>query len=78
MAFGHRVVEIVKGAKGTARGQPELPGLVPPALETIQGEWHADSDLWGFVDFRQVFNYLRKSKRLRIPDEWRSSIPHSL
>lgn len=78
MAFGHRVVDIIKGAKGTAQGQPQLPATVPPALDTIQGEWHADSELWGFVDFRQVYNYLRRSKGLRIPEEWRSLMPRSL
>ena len=79
MAFGRRVAEIIENVKASARGQPQLPEKVPTATETFQDvDWSSEPELWSFVDFAQVFNYLRPCKHLRIPPEWQGLIPKAL
>ena len=80
MAFARAMVDMVEDLKPGAKGKPELPAQgAPPALYTMtQLEWNTPADLWTFADFDQLFTYLRGSKRLRIPLEWRNVIPSKL
>ncbi|CAL1151357.1 unnamed protein product [Cladocopium goreaui] len=80
MAFARAMVDMVEDLKAGAKGKPELPAQgAPPALYTMtQLEWNTPEDLWTFADFDQLFTYLRGSKRLRIPLEWRNVIPSKL
>ena len=65
--------------KKTAMGQPQLPASgVPTAFDTLSADWSTSSELWEFVDFSQVYCYLRGSKSLNIPEEFRSIIPKRL
>jgi hypothetical protein len=41
-------------------------------------EWESDPELWQFVDFQEIFVYLRGSTRLSLPDIWKSVIPRKL
>ncbi|CAK9052908.1 Uncharacterized protein SCF082_LOCUS28899 [Durusdinium trenchii] len=69
--FARAVVDIAEEMKKTATGQPELPrdGELPSAFETFRApEWPV-SDLWGSADFIPVYNYLRRYKKLVVPDE---------
>ncbi|CAK9039271.1 unnamed protein product [Durusdinium trenchii] len=75
--FARLVADLVEEHKAKAKGQPECPdsGVFPPALETFQSAgWH-ESELWEYVDFTQLFGYLRGGTRLKIPEEWRPVIP---
>ena len=73
------MADLIDDHKATARGQPEQPAAgFPPALETFQSPGLYASDVWRFVDFGQVFTYLRGNMNLRIPDEWRPVVPSEL
>lgn len=79
MPFARAVCDLVEQQKATCKGQPLLPESgVPPAFYTIQTEWVSDDELWQFVDFKQLFTYLRGSKRLNMPIIWRTIIPDRL
>ena len=67
MPFARAVVDLIEEMKASSRGQPELGDAVPPAMTTLAMEWTSDHELWEFVEFDQVFTYLRGSKRLNIP-----------
>ena len=54
------------------------PWTDPLATETMQLTWDHDKDLWEFVDFEELFVYLRGSKNLRIPDGWKDIIPRRI
>ena len=79
MAFARAFCDLFEKLKEHGPGQPRLPdGGAPPAWETLQMEWSSESDLWDFVNFVQLFTYLRGSTKLRIPDEFRSVIPKTI
>ena len=77
--FARAVLDIVETLKATCRGQPQIThGQTPLATETMQLTWDHDKDLWEFVDFEELFVYLRGSKNLRIPDCWKDIIPRRI
>jgi len=80
MKFARAVLDLVEPLKQGARGQPSLPdGGAPPALYTMtQFEWPVPAGLWKYADFAETFNYLRGSKRLVIPEEWRDVVPRKM
>ena len=80
MAFAKALVGLVEEMKATSKGQPQLPEVVPSALSTMtELEWaRPTSPDWLFAGFDELFRYLRGSKKLRIPSEWREVIPDSL
>lgn len=80
MPFARAVCDLIEQMKSTACGQPQLPhhGRVPSAWETMQMTWAVNAELWGYVDFAEVFGYLRGSTKLRIPDEWYGIIPKQI
>ena len=78
MAFARAVVDLIEDMKESCAGQPQLPAVTPSVLETLGMEWHADSDLWNFVGFDELYKYLRGSKRLKIPPEFRPFIPDKI
>ena len=80
LPFARAVCDLIEQMKSTARGQPELPhhGRVPSAWETMQTAWAVNTELWGSVDFSEVFGYLRGSTKLKIPDEWYAIIPKQI
>eukprot|EP00435_Cladocopium_sp_Y103_P057691 s983_g20.t1 len=80
MKFARAVLDLVEPLKQGARGQPSLPdGGAPTALYTMtQLEWQVPAGLWKYADFAETFNYLRGSKRLVIPEEWRDVIPRKM
>ena len=64
--------------KSNRQGQPQLPERVPPALLSFERMQFGDKDIWRQIDFPSVYNYLRKSRKLRIPEEWQRYIPNEL
>lgn len=77
--FARAVCDLVEGMKMTARGQPQITmESTPPAIETIQLDWEFDTSLWQYVDFGEVFAYLRGSTNLNIPEPWKTIIPRKL
>ncbi|CAK9063979.1 unnamed protein product [Durusdinium trenchii] len=71
--FARQVVDLYEDLVRTPRGLPHLPIHVPAALDTFQAmSDHCDLE---FVELEPVFNYLRRSKHLVIPLEWRDHIP---
>jgi len=77
--FAQAVSGLMERMKSTCKGQPEIPaGQTPVAIEVMELEWECDPELWSFVDFGEIFTYLRGSKRLNIPDSWKHIIPRKL
>ena len=76
--FARAVCDLLEPMKSTCKGQPCIEGPIPTAIETMSMEWFRDDELWQFVDFQETYRYLRGSKRLAIPDEWRPIIPDKL
>ena len=77
--FARAVCDLVESMKMTARGQPQITMVsTPAAIETIQLDWEFDPSLWQFVDFGEVFTYLRGSTSLKIPEPWNTIIPRKL
>ena len=76
--FARAMCDLVEDLKATCRGQPKIIGHPPTAFETMQMDWVSDSDMWQFVDFQEIYSYLRGSKRLQIPDMWRPLVPKKL
>ena len=63
----------------SCQGCPQLPEIVPSALETFAAmSWGLEGDLWTFAKLPEVFGYLRSGKNLAIPNDWRPLIPNSL
>lgn len=79
MRFARALIDLTDKMKSTALGAPELPAVVPTALEVFR-EWPQgnDSEEWPFAHFDVMFNYLRGSRKLKIPPEWRGTIADSL
>ena len=76
MRFARALVDLLEEMKRTAKGMPQLPDVVPAALECFN-EWPSDEQIgsYPFARVSQVFNYLRGNRKLKIPAEWRGSIP---
>lgn len=78
MPFARAYVDLHDEMIKTRLGQPQLPAFVPPAVQSFeQLEW-ADRDIWRHADLNEVFNYMRKSRRLKIPEEWQNIVPTRL
>lgn len=77
-AFAATICNLVEKMKATACGQPQISGPVPDAVDTMRLEWECDPELWQFVDFHEIFVYLRGSTRLSLPEIWQSVIPRKL
>lgn len=78
MPFAREVCDLVEDFKATCKGQPAVPHVVPRAIDTFnQLEW-LDTSVWHQVDLRSVFNYLRRSRRLKVPSEWKDFVPDKL
>lgn len=75
MPFARAFCDLLEEMKSTRAGQPELPVPVPAAVQTFELLQEADPSLWRAADLPSVFNYLRQSKRLKIPVEWAHLIP---
>ena len=80
MPFARQIVDLVEDHKREAQGLPHCPASgFPPALETLVSEgWFHESDLWQFVDFSQLYSYLRGNRNLKIPDQWKAVVPREL
>ena len=79
MTFAREVLKMVEDMKRTCCGQPRLPSVVPPALETFKNmDWCENTELWEFAQLPQLFNYLRPNRVLKIPSEWKSVVPKSM
>ena len=78
MPFARAVVDLIEEMKANCAGQPRLEHPVPPAWKTLAMEWPVSEGMWDFADFQSVFTYLRGSKRLNIPPEFRPVIPHRI
>lgn len=77
--FAQALCHLIEDIKRNCRGQPQhVGGQTPTALSVMQSEWSSESHLWSFVNFAEIFNYLRGSTKLQIPHEWRSIIPKKL
>ena len=76
MRFARALVDLLEEMKRTAKGMPQLPDVVPAALECFN-EWPSDEQIgsYPFARVSQVFNYLRGNRKLKIPPEWCGSIP---
>lgn len=70
------MVDLIEEMKANARGQPALPDDIPSAFITMSTfEWECDPNLWRYVNFTQLYKYLRGFKKLHIPSEWRCIVP---
>ena len=76
--FARAMVDMLEDLKESACGTPPLPKLVPAALDCFTGKWVRDSRDWRYIDFGEVYNYLRGSRKLQIPPNWRGIIPDRL
>ena len=79
VAFAREILDSVEAMKASTHGQPALPNPLPTAFETFTTmKWSTDDDIWGFVDFAQLFNYIRNNRSLRIPSEWKAVVPKTM
>ena len=76
--FAREVCDMLEEMKATRQGQPELPHIVPTAIETFGQLEMADPQIWRHVDLKGVYNYLRRSKNLQIPAQWLHLMPKKL
>lgn len=78
MQFASAVADLIPEMKLTKKGQPDVPqsSYWPSALEIFQMGWET-TDVFQSADIGSLYEYLRKSKKLRIPDEWKDFVPVS-
>ena len=76
--FARALIDMVEEMKETASGCPQLPDKLPSAFEMFNCSWDTPADLWQYVEFGELFTYLRGSRKLNIPSEWRTVIPNRL
>ncbi|CAE7276251.1 unnamed protein product [Symbiodinium sp. CCMP2592] len=58
--------------KATAHGQPEVPEVLPSAVETfVSMQYGSQDDMFSFAALQEVFVYVRGGKRLVVPPEWK-------
>lgn len=74
--FAFALVDLYDEMTATARTVP-VPNPVQPAELSLQAMPEESPDL-DFVGMKEVFNYLRRGKHLRIPPKWRPLIPKLL
>lgn len=78
MPFAREYADLLEDMKRTRPKFPEAPQDVPPAVVTFQQLDCADPSIWRHAHLAETFNYIRKSRRLRIPAEWQHLIPDKL
>ena len=76
--FAREVCDLMELMKKTRLGQPELPAVLPDALETFGNLQVADPLVWRKVNLPSVYNYLRRNKKLNIPVEWQHVMPKKI
>ena len=69
--FGRFLSDMFDELITTGTGTPPLPDPLPSALETFQTFPPDNPADWQFSNLGNVFAYIRKCKRLKIPEEWR-------
>ena len=76
MRFACHLAQHVDSLKASCRGQPLLPDILPPATETFRlMSYNQDAQLWSNLELSSVFTYLRGSKKLQIPSQWKDLVP---
>ena len=78
--FGLAIAKIFEELKASAKGCPATPGTqVPGALTSFLGiPESAEADLYEFARLGAAYEYIRGGKGLRIPEEWRAYLPHTI
>ena len=77
--FASTISVLVDDLKAEQRGTPNVPDLVPPALQSfLKLKSGKGSDLFEFADLESIFRYLRKGHNLRIPGDWAQYVPKSI
>lgn len=69
---------MLEDLKATCQGKPATPEVIPSAITSYQKLECADPSVWQHAGLASVYNYLRKHKRLQIPNEWKHLIPKKL
>lgn len=75
-AFGKKLANIWKELIETKKGMPVLPEVTPPGVDTFNGMTFDDP--WQEADVVSVIHWLRGSRDLDIPNEWRQVLPRKL
>ena len=75
MPFARMFCDLHEEMKANCLGQPGLPAELPLAVETFRLFQETDATVWPTAGLPDVFNYLRKSKRLVIPSDWKHLVP---
>jgi hypothetical protein len=78
MPFAREYCDMIEEMKSSCSGQPELPQVLPPGVVTFSWLKEADTTIWRAADLPNVFNYLRRSKRLHIPQDWQHLVPMAM
>ncbi|CAL1170825.1 unnamed protein product [Cladocopium goreaui] len=79
MPFAREFCDLVEELKSNVQGKPQLPDPIPSALETFHHGFElANPELYRQVNLASVYNYLRRSKQLRIPHDWLPFMPEQL
>ena len=76
--FARAFCDMLEDLKAACKGKPELPDPVPEALTSFQQMEYADPEIWRTTCFTEVYDYLRRNKKLRIPAEWQALLPARL
>jgi len=76
--FARAVADLLESMKSSAYGQPQLPQCLPTAKECMELEWVGANPIWQFADLPSLFSYLRMSKALKIPVDWKGIVPKTL
>lgn len=78
MPFARAMTDMTEAFKKTKRGRPELPADLPSALHTFGVlEWAQGHD-WLRAGLPELYRYLRKCKKLNIPQDWKPFFPKEL
>ena len=78
MPFARHLVDMLEDMKSTCRGAPVPPEQVPDAVVTFTQWPQVCQTDWQFIDFDELYTYLRGNKNLQIPPKWRGVIPNRL
>ena len=73
LQFGRQIVDMYEDLVTSARGQPVIPLGIPTAIEMYESL--PDQNDLENADLMAVFKYLRLSKFVQIPAEWKNIIP---
>ena len=76
--FARALVDMLEDLKKSSCGTPKLPEVTPSAFTMFSSLWYRDDREWQYVNFAEVYNYLRGNRKLCIPPEWRGVIPSRL